>query len=77
MNPELSVIIPTFNNLPVLRRCVESWRDYACDQPVELLVIEDGCRDGTPDYLREVCRAEWGSRHVRWFHDDYVYVLLF
>jgi glycosyltransferase involved in cell wall biosynthesis len=70
MEPQLSVIIPTFNNLAVLRRCIESWQRHASDQPVELLVIEDGCKDATPDYLREVAASPWGRRFLRWFHED-------
>jgi glycosyltransferase involved in cell wall biosynthesis len=67
---ELSVIIPTFNNLAVLRRCLESWEHYANNQPVELIVVEDGCKDGTADYLREVERTPWGRRSVRWVHEE-------
>ena len=69
-SPKLSVIIPTFNNVAVLRRCLESWERYASDQPVELIVVEDGCRDGTVDYLREVERTPWGLRVLRWVHED-------
>lgn len=69
-SPELSVIIPTFNNLAVLRQCLESWQRYASDQPVELIVIEDGCKDGTADYLREVEGTPWGKRFLRWVHED-------
>jgi glycosyltransferase involved in cell wall biosynthesis len=68
--PELSVIIPTFNNLAVLRRCLESWERYASDQPVELIVVEDGCKDRTADYLREVEGTVWGKRFLRWVHED-------
>lgn len=66
----LSVIIPSFNNLSVLRRCLESWRRHASDKPVEILVIEDGCRDGTAEYLRETAASAWGQRFLRWFHEE-------
>jgi glycosyltransferase involved in cell wall biosynthesis len=69
-SPELSVIIPTFNNVTVLRRCLESWEQYASDQPVELIVVEDGCKDGTADYLREKETTAWGKRFLRWVHED-------
>ncbi|MDP3774190.1 MAG: glycosyltransferase [Gemmatimonadales bacterium] len=71
-DPALSVIIPTYNNVAVLRRCLESWQRYAAAQPVELLVIEDGCLDGTVGYLREVAATPWGARFLRWFHEDNV-----
>lgn len=69
MEPSLSVIIPTFNNLEVLKRCLDSWKRFASDQPVELLVIEDGCKDGTPDYLRQESETSWGRKFLRWFHE--------
>ena len=67
-----SVVIPTFNNLPVLRQCLEQWQRFVPTSVVEfeLLVIEDGCRDETPDYLAEVAASEWGCQHLRWFHED-------
>jgi GT2 family glycosyltransferase len=70
MKPELSVIIPTFNNLKVLERCLDSWERFASNQPVELIVIEDGCRDGTAAYLQGREQTAWGRRFVRWVHED-------
>ena len=68
--PALSVVIPTFNNVKVLAGCLEAWQSVAADQPVEILVIEDGCTDATPDYLRTVAATPWGQRHLRWHHQD-------
>ena len=67
--PALSVVIPTFNNEAVLRRCLESWRRFGtCD--VEILVIEDGCRDGTRAYLESESASPWGQRQLRSLHLD-------
>jgi glycosyltransferase involved in cell wall biosynthesis len=68
--PALSVVIPTFNNLDVLARSLECWRVVAAGQPIEIVVVEDGCRDGTAEYLRRVAASEWGARHLRWHHQD-------
>jgi hypothetical protein len=68
-HPALSVVIPTFNNVEVLTRCLDAWRSHAGDQPVEIIVIEDGCRDETPHYLAAVSDTPWGRRHLRWFHE--------
>ncbi len=73
--PRLSVAIPTFNNVDVLRTCVESWRDLAGDQPIEVIVVEDGCSDGTRAYLDEAANTEWGRRCLRWVHEDNVHEL--
>lgn len=75
-NPSLSVIIPTFNNLTVLKCCVASWQKFAADQPVELIVIEDGCKDETQEYLEELTATPWGKTHVRWYHEDDVHELM-
>jgi GT2 family glycosyltransferase len=68
-SPRLSVVIPTFNNLAVLRQCVESWRTHAGDRSIELVIVEDGCRDGTRAWLEELVRTPWGAAHVRVFHE--------
>ncbi len=68
--PTLSVIIPTFNNEAVLRRCLASWSRPAVDHNVEIIVIEDGCRDGTRAYLDIESQTPWGRRHLRWIHLD-------
>jgi glycosyltransferase involved in cell wall biosynthesis len=67
--PTLSVVIPTFNNAAVLRQCLEGWRRFG-GSDVELVVVEDGCRDETPDVLREWEQTGWGRRHLRWIHED-------
>jgi glycosyltransferase involved in cell wall biosynthesis len=79
--PEVSVILPTWNRLPLLRRAVASvlaqtHRDF------ELIVVDDGSTDATRDYLEAIedprVRPVWlehrgnltsarsaGLRHVR------------
>lgn len=69
MTPRLSVVIPTFNNVDVLRRCLDGWERFG-GPDVELIVIEDGCRDSTPDLLREREGTPWGRRQLRWIHEN-------
>jgi GT2 family glycosyltransferase len=68
-SPTLSVSIPTFNNVEVLKQCIESWRAHG-DERTEIIVVEDGCRDGTADYLRSIEATAWGVRQFRWIHQD-------
>jgi len=68
--PKLSVVIPTFNNEDVLRRCLTSWQLSAATCGVEIIVIEDGCRDGTRAFLESESQSVWGQRHLRWIHMD-------
>lgn len=67
--PSISVVVPTFNNVDVLRKCLDGWREHGGDD-VELIVVEDGCRDATPAYLEEVAATPWGRRQFRWLHED-------
>lgn len=67
--PALSVIIPTFNNADVLCQCLDAWRLHGGGS-VEIIVVEDGCRDSTPALLREYSATEWGTRHLRTLHED-------
>ena len=39
--------MPTFNNDAVLRAVLDGWQRFGGDD-IELIVVEDGCRDGTP-----------------------------
>lgn len=47
-----SIVIPTFNGLPLLVSCVESIRSYT-DTPYEIIVVDNGSRDGTLEYCRK------------------------
>jgi O-antigen biosynthesis protein len=67
--PALSVVMPTFNNEAVLRRAIDAWQRFGGPR-VELIVIEDGCRDGTAAYLETIAATDWGARHLRWVHED-------
>ncbi|MGA9771240.1 MAG: glycosyltransferase [Blastocatellia bacterium] len=73
--PALTVVIPTFNNLNVLKRCLDSWQQFEQGQAIEILVIEDGCRDGTQEYLTNLAESDWGRRCFRWYHEDDVHEL--
>jgi glycosyltransferase involved in cell wall biosynthesis len=67
--PALSVVIPTFNNEAVLRECLDGWERFG-GSGVEIVVVEDGCRDGTAAVLAERAATTWGTRHLRWIHQD-------
>jgi GT2 family glycosyltransferase len=66
--PAISVVVPTFNNLDVLRKCVDGWRERGGDS-VEVVVVEDGGRDATPAYLEEIAATAWGRRQLRWVRE--------
>lgn len=58
MNQELvSVIIPTYNLEAYIEGCIASVRNQDYEN-LEILVLDDGSRDGTPDILRRLSREE-------------------
>ena len=73
--PLLSVVIPTFNNVSVLDECLAAWERQAGDQPIELIVVEDGCSDETPRLLVDRANTAWGRRTLRWVHEENVHEL--
>ena len=68
----LSVVIPTYNNVDVLRRCLQRWETVgaALGDRLQVVVIEDGCSDGTVSFLQEVGNSAWGKRCLRWVHEN-------
>lgn len=71
--PALSVIIPSHNNLAVLQQCVARWERVARRASIELIVIEDGCSDGTAAWLAALKGTPWGSARLRSFHENDVH----
>lgn len=67
--PAFSVVIPTFNNEAVLRQCLDGWQRFG-GEDLELVVVEDGCHDGTAAFLAQLGATPWGARHLRWIHQD-------
>lgn len=55
-----SIIIPTRNQLELLKQCIESILAYT-DEPYEIIVIDNASTDGTADYLKTI-----QSRNVRY-----------
>ncbi len=51
----VSIIVLNWNNLPYLRRCVESIFAYT-RPPFELIILDNGSTDGSRHYLNELVR---------------------
>ena len=47
--PDISIVTPSFNMLPFLKRCAASVRDQGVN--LEHIVVDGGSSDGTPTWL--------------------------
>ncbi|MGC9525231.1 MAG: glycosyltransferase family 2 protein [Limnospira sp.] len=66
-----SVVIPTYNRLPILQKCLRSLENQSCGEPVagyEVVLVDDGSTDGTLDWL-DTHRGEFP--HLRTFRQDH------
>lgn len=52
-----SIIIVTHNQLSYTHQCIESIQLYT-DEPYELIFIDNGSTDGTPEYLKNISGAQ-------------------
>ena len=53
MPPKISVVVPTYNRLELLKRCLASilsqtFKDY------EIIIVNDGSEDGTEGFLKKL-----------------------
>lgn len=71
----ISIVIPTHNNAEVLEECLSCWRRRSGGMDFEVIVVEDGCTDRTPDLLRQIAATTWGRAHLRWVHEPDVHEL--
>jgi glycosyltransferase involved in cell wall biosynthesis len=53
----LTVVIPTYNRLPILTKCLRALESQQYDRAIvadyEVVVVDDGSTDGTIDWLRD------------------------
>lgn len=62
-NPVISVIIPTYNRLDHLKSAVQSVLAQTYE-PLELIVVDNNCTDGTDACVRQFAREDKRVRHV-------------
>lgn len=64
--PQVSIIIPTLNNLDYTRQCVEAIRQTAGTVSCEIIIVDNGSTDGTRKYLA----AEEAAGRIRALYND-------
>ena len=67
MKPFLTLLIPAYNEESRLSAALDFAADYLSGKPFtwEILVVDDGSRDGTPVFLESACRQRPSLRWVR------------
>lgn len=67
-----SVVIPTYDRLPILQKCLQALEDQTFDsglvQGYEVVVVDDGSSDGTVPWLHQ---HQADFPHVRLFEQDH------
>lgn len=51
-SPLVSIVIPTYNHFDLLKACLDSVMQYTDLTSCEVIVVANGCTDGTVDYLK-------------------------
>lgn len=62
--PEVSVIIPVYNNEKFVERCIRSVMEQSFED-LEILVINDGSTDGSGDILEELAAQDSRIRYMK------------
>lgn len=63
-SPKVSVIVSVYNGEAYLQKCVESLQAQDLDA-LEIICVDDGSHDATPDILARACRQDQRFRVVR------------
>ena len=66
--PLISVIVPVYNIIPYLPRCVESLRTADLSGKLEILLIDDGSTDETPALCDRLATED--DPRIRVFHKE-------
>jgi GT2 family glycosyltransferase len=53
-----SVVVVTYGGLPFTRLCLETVLAHGDEADFELIVVDNGSSDGTPEYLTRLCRED-------------------
>jgi dolichyl-phosphate beta-glucosyltransferase len=62
----LSIVVPAYNEVLRLPRSLDAMRAHfdAADEPYEVIVVDDGSRDGTAEAVKEIVRG-WPQLSLR------------
>ena len=61
----LSIVLPTYNEAGSIRSVIASLLELHPDWPLEVLVVDDDSRDGTPETVRQLARTDTRVRIIQ------------
>ncbi len=61
--PKVSIVIVTYNNIPLTKMCLDSVRSQTEYPHYEVIVVDNGSTDGTTSYLEDL-RSRWSQFRV-------------
>lgn len=67
MNPKLSIIIPCYNCSKTLKEAVDSCFTQGLNEPLEIVMVDDGSTDGTRDVMQSLSKQHENIR--LFFHE--------
>jgi GT2 family glycosyltransferase len=62
--PSASIVVPTLDNLPFTRLCIESVLAYTERPAYEMIVVDNGSTDGTREYLERIAAGRSNVRFL-------------
>lgn len=64
--PMVSVIIPTYNRIDLLKQAVRSCLNQTM-QNIEIIIVDDGSTDGTENIVTKLLNNEWSNQRINFF----------
>lgn len=64
MRPKISIIIPVYNGMTYIRKCIESAMAQTL-KDIEILVINDGSTDGTEEIILDCMKTNPKIRYIK------------
>jgi len=70
MEPLLSILILTYNDLSSIIRCVDNIYEHTERDKFTIFILDNGSTDGTVEYLKEI-KSKYNNIHVAFQEDNY------